>query len=88
MFQTVKLAKLRLSPINVRTVSDDQLRIPEMAADIGARGVLQNLLVTPVTKPRGIVRGVRWRPPLARAVDARRARRHQPGRVRRPGPRA
>jgi ParB family chromosome partitioning protein len=65
MFQTVKLAKLRLSPINVRTVSDDQLRIPEMAADIGARGVLQNLLVTPVTKPRGMFEvfdgGRRWR---------------------------
>lgn len=65
MIQTVKLAKLRLSPINVRTVSDDQLRIPEMAADIEARGVLQNLLVTPVTKPRGMFEvfdgGRRWR---------------------------
>ena len=32
---------------------DDLLEIPQMAADIEARGVLQNLLVTPVKKPRG-----------------------------------
>jgi ParB family chromosome partitioning protein len=53
MFQTIKLAKLRLSPINVRTVEDKALAIEPLAADITARGVLQNLLVTPVTKPRG-----------------------------------
>jgi ParB family transcriptional regulator, chromosome partitioning protein len=50
MIQTVKLAKLVLSDINVRT--DGELNIEQMAADIGARGVLQNLLVTPA-KPRG-----------------------------------
>ena len=53
MNQMIPLAKLRLSPINVRTVSDDKLNIPSMAADIAARGVLQNLLATPVKKPRG-----------------------------------
>lgn len=53
MFQTIKLAKLRLSPINVRTLEDKALGIEPLAADIQARGVLQNLLVTPVTKPRG-----------------------------------
>jgi len=52
MIQTVKLAKLRLSPINVRTAPEKELAIEPMAADIGARGVLQNLLVTPA-KPRG-----------------------------------
>lgn len=51
MFQTVKLARLRLSDINVRTSAD--LSIDQLAADIEARGVLQNLLVTPVVKPRG-----------------------------------
>ncbi|MBA3897131.1 MAG: ParB/RepB/Spo0J family partition protein [Sphingomonadaceae bacterium] len=54
MFQTIKLAKLRLSPINVRTVEDKALAIEPLAADITARGVLQNLLITPVTKPRGM----------------------------------
>ncbi|MEP3145516.1 ParB/RepB/Spo0J family partition protein [Qipengyuania citrea] len=53
MNQMIPLAKLRLSPINVRTVSDEKLNIPAMAADIAARGVLQNLLATPVKKPRG-----------------------------------
>lgn len=53
MTTSVKLAKLTLSPINVRKRPDDLLEIPQMAADIEARGVLQNLLVTPVKKPRG-----------------------------------
>ncbi|GAA3273958.1 hypothetical protein GCM10020258_51440 [Sphingomonas yabuuchiae] len=52
MIQTVKLAKLRLSPINVRTAPEKELAIEPMAADIEARGVLQNLLVTPA-RPRG-----------------------------------
>ena len=54
MFQTVKLAKLRLSPINVRTAEDKALAIEPLAADITARGVLQNLLITPINKPRGM----------------------------------
>ena len=53
MTTVVKLAKLTLSPINVRKRPDELLEIPQMAADIEARGVLQNLLVTPVKKPRG-----------------------------------
>jgi ParB family chromosome partitioning protein len=53
MTTSVKLAKLTLSPINVRKRPDDLLEIPQMAADLEARGVLQNLLVTPVKKPRG-----------------------------------
>jgi ParB family chromosome partitioning protein len=52
VIQTVKLAKLRLSPINVRTAPEKELAIEPMAADIEARGVLQNLLVTPA-RPRG-----------------------------------
>src|SRR3546814_6681380 len=50
---TLKLSKLTLSPINVRRRPDDLLETPQMAADLEARGVLQNLLVTPVKKPRG-----------------------------------
>jgi len=53
MTTSVKLAKLALSPINVRKRPDNLLEIPQMAADIKARGVLQNLLVTPAKKPRG-----------------------------------
>jgi ParB family chromosome partitioning protein len=49
--QTVKLAKLILSDINVRKAGDDLLE--QFAADIAARGILQNLIVTPVRKPRG-----------------------------------
>lgn len=51
MIQTVKLAKLHLSALNVRTSSN--LAIEPLAADILARGVLENLLATPVSKPRG-----------------------------------
>nr|GLK21673.1 hypothetical protein GCM10017606_25000 [Microbacterium terregens] len=65
MIQTVKLNKLRLSPINVRTAPDEQLQIGPMAASIEAKGVLQNLLVTPAKKPRGTFEvfdgGRRWR---------------------------
>ncbi len=50
---TVKLSKLSLSPINVRSRSEELLEIPQLAADIEARGILQNLLVNPVKKPRG-----------------------------------
>ncbi len=50
MIQTVKLAKLVLSEINVRKTIES---IEQLAADIAARGVLQNLVVTSVRKPRG-----------------------------------
>ncbi|MPS71392.1 MULTISPECIES: ParB/RepB/Spo0J family partition protein [unclassified Novosphingobium] len=51
MIQTVKLAKLVASEINVRKAGDDL--IEQFAADISARGILQNLIVTSVKKPRG-----------------------------------
>jgi ParB family chromosome partitioning protein len=51
MLQTVKLAKLILSDINVRTAGHDL--IEQLAANILARGILQNLIVTAVKKPRG-----------------------------------
>ena len=47
MIQTVKLAKLCASDLNVRKTGE--LSIEQLAADIEARGVLQNLLATPVT---------------------------------------
>lgn len=47
----MKLAKLTLSDINVRKASD--VLIEQFAADIAARGILQNLIVTPAKKRRG-----------------------------------
>ena len=41
--QTVKLSQLRLSPLNVRRVKPSQ--IDQLAADIAAHGLLQNLIV-------------------------------------------
>ncbi len=52
MIQTVKLAKLVPSELNVRQVRDDE-DIKQFAASILAMGVLQNLIVTPLKKPRG-----------------------------------
>lgn len=54
MNQSVKLSKLRLSASNVRTAPDATLMIEPFAADLEARGVLQNLLVTPVARSRGM----------------------------------
>lgn len=54
MIQSVKLAKLRLSASNVRTAPDAALLIEPFAADLEARGVLQNLLVSPVARSRGM----------------------------------
>ncbi len=51
MIQSVKLGRLRLSELNVRKSGD--LEIEPLAADIAARGVLQNLLVTPVARSKG-----------------------------------
>ncbi|WP_088183829.1 ParB/RepB/Spo0J family partition protein [Sphingobium sp. Z007] len=73
MIQTMKLSKLRLSPINVRRLPEEKLQIPQMAADIEARGVLQNLLVTPAKKPRGtfeVFDGGRRLRALQRLADA------------------
>ena len=54
MNQSVKLSKLRLSASNVRTAPDAALMIEPFAADLEARGVLQNLRVTPVARSRGM----------------------------------
>jgi ParB family chromosome partitioning protein len=51
VIQTVKLSKLILSEINVRKKRGDV--IEGFAASIAANGVLQNLIVTPLKKPRG-----------------------------------
>lgn len=65
MIETMKLNKLRLSHINVRTAPDEQLQIEPLAANIEAKGVLQNLLITPAKKPKGSYEvfdgGRRWR---------------------------
>ncbi|MGO4168844.1 ParB/RepB/Spo0J family partition protein [Novosphingobium sp. YAF33] len=72
MIDSVKLNKLRLSPINVRKVSEDRLRLDELTPDVEARGILQNMLVTPA-KPKGTFEvldgGRRWRA-LMRLVEA------------------
>ncbi|UVO53734.1 ParB/RepB/Spo0J family partition protein [Sphingomonas sp. SUN039] len=51
MFTTVPLSKLRLSGANVRKTGPRS--IEQLAATIEAHGVLQNLVVTPLKKPRG-----------------------------------
>ena len=51
VIQMIKLAKLQLSTSNVRKSAP--ALIDQFAADIEARGILQNLLVASVTKPRG-----------------------------------
>ena len=51
MIQMIKLSKLRLSSSNVR--KSTPVLIEQFAADIEARGILQNLLVAPVGRPRG-----------------------------------
>jgi ParB family chromosome partitioning protein len=51
MIQIVKLAKLVPSNLNVRKTRDED--IEQFAASILAMGVLQNLIVTPLRKPRG-----------------------------------
>jgi ParB family chromosome partitioning protein len=52
MIRTIPLNKLVPSPRNVRRTSDEQAD-GELEADIAARGLLQNLVVTSVRKPRG-----------------------------------
>jgi ParB family chromosome partitioning protein len=52
MIKTIPLNKLVASPANVRRASDAQADL-ELRADIEARGLLQNLVVTAVTRPRG-----------------------------------
>ena len=52
MTRNIPLNKLVLSPRNVRRTSDEQADL-ELKADIEARGLLQNLVVTSARKPKG-----------------------------------
>lgn len=52
MIRTIPLNKLVPSPRNVRRVTDEQADL-QLKADIEARGLLQNLVVTAAGKPRG-----------------------------------
>lgn len=52
MIRTIPLNKLMASPRNVRRTSDAQADL-QLKADIAARGLLQNLVVTSAAKPRG-----------------------------------
>lgn len=52
MIRTIPLNKLVPSPRNVRRATDPQADL-ELKADIEARGLLQNLVVTSAKKPRG-----------------------------------
>ncbi len=52
MIRTIPLNKLVPSPRNVRRRTDEQADL-ELKADIEARGLLQNLVVTGAGKPRG-----------------------------------
>lgn len=52
MIQSIPLDKLMPSPRNVRRSNDEQAD-SQLKADIAARGLLQNLVVAPVKKPRG-----------------------------------
>ncbi|MEE4212242.1 MAG: ParB/RepB/Spo0J family partition protein, partial [Parvularcula sp.] len=51
MEQMIPLSRLRLSDSNVR--KSGRTNIAQLASDIAARGLLQNLLVTALKKPRG-----------------------------------
>ena len=52
MICTIPLGKLVPSPRNVRRAIDDDADL-QLKADIAARGLLQNLVVTRAKKPRG-----------------------------------
>ena len=52
MITTIPLSRLVPSPRNVRRAIDEQADL-ELKADIAARGLLQNLVVTRAKKPRG-----------------------------------
>jgi len=71
MIRTIPLNKLVPSPRNVRRRTDEQADL-ELKADIGARGLLQNLVVTAAGKPRGcfaVEAGERRRRALQRLAD-------------------
>jgi ParB family chromosome partitioning protein len=52
MIRTIPLNKLVPSPRNVRRAADEQADL-QLKADVEARGLLQNLVVTSAPKPRG-----------------------------------
>ena len=52
MIRQIPLKKLKPSPRNVRRVIDEQADL-QLKADIESRGLLQNLVVAPASKPRG-----------------------------------
>lgn len=65
MIQTAKLSKLRLSTSNARSAPAEALRIDELMAEVEEHGIMQNLLVAPVPRSRGMFEvidgGRRWR---------------------------
>jgi ParB family chromosome partitioning protein len=71
MIITIALDKLVASPRNVRRASDPHANL-QLKADIEARGLLQNLVVTSVRKPKGcfaVEAGERRRQALLALVD-------------------
>jgi len=56
MIKSIPLSKLVASNRNVRRSSDLDADL-RLRADIEARGLLQNLVVSPVRKPRGCFAG-------------------------------
>jgi ParB family chromosome partitioning protein len=52
MIRQIPLKKLKPSPRNVRRAIDEQADL-QLKADIEARGLLQNLVVAPASKPKG-----------------------------------
>ena len=71
MIKSIPLNKLVASPRNVRRAGDPQADA-ELKADIEARGLLQNLVVSSVSKPRGcfaVEAGERRRRALQSLVD-------------------
>jgi ParB family chromosome partitioning protein len=79
MIKTIPLNKLVPSQRNVRRSSDEQADL-ELKADIGARGLLQNLVVTSCKKPKGSFAveagGRRLRALKALAAEGRIAKTH------------
>lgn len=80
MIKTIPLNKLVPSPRNVRRTTDEQADL-QLKADIEARGLLQNLVVTSVAKPKGcfaVEAGERRRRSLlALAEDGKLAKDHE-----------
>jgi ParB family chromosome partitioning protein len=71
MIRSIPLNKLVPSLRNVRRTTDEQADL-QLKADIEARGLLQNLVVTPVAKPRGcfaVEAGERRRRQLQRLAE-------------------